>query len=93
MSYEECVGESLDPLFIDGDHSKEGCEADFRLYEPHLRPGGLLLLHDIVPEKCGCDGPRHVIDTVVRAQPGRFDIVELPTTPMDYGLAVIRKKA
>lgn len=93
MAYAECVGEPLDFLFIDGDHTKAGCEADFRLYEPHLRPGGLLLLHDTVPEKCGWDGPRHVIDNLVRTQPGRFDIVELPTAPRDYGLAVIRKKA
>jgi predicted O-methyltransferase YrrM len=93
MAYAECVGEPLDFLFIDGAHTKEGCEADFRLYEPRLRPGGLLVLHDIVPGKCGWAGPRHVIDNVVRAQPERFDVLELPTAPKDYGMAVIRKKA
>ena len=40
----------LDLLYIDGDHSFEGVAADFRLYTPLVRPGGLVVLHDIVPD-------------------------------------------
>jgi len=33
-------------LFIDGDHSYEGAEKDFRLWAPFLIPGGTLIMHD-----------------------------------------------
>jgi len=42
--------DGLDVLFIDGDHSYEGVASDFDAYEPLLRPGGLLVFHDIVPD-------------------------------------------
>jgi predicted O-methyltransferase YrrM len=40
-------GEPLDVLFIDGDHSYDGVAADFELYRPLVRPGGMIGLHDI----------------------------------------------
>jgi cephalosporin hydroxylase len=43
-------GHQLDLLFIDGDHSYEGVQADFLNYSPLVRPGGLIVLHDIVPD-------------------------------------------
>jgi predicted O-methyltransferase YrrM len=47
----ECLaGESLDLLYIDGDHSYEGVRADFNLYSPLVRPGGIIIFHDIVPD-------------------------------------------
>ena len=36
----------LDLLFIDGDHSREGCAFDFEHFSPLLRIGGYLLIHD-----------------------------------------------
>jgi predicted O-methyltransferase YrrM len=42
-------GRPVDLLFIDGDHTREGVEADFRMYSPLLRAGGLVAFHDIVP--------------------------------------------
>lgn len=44
------AGRPVDLLYIDGDHSFEGVAADFRLYTPLVRPGGLVVLHDIVPD-------------------------------------------
>jgi predicted O-methyltransferase YrrM len=41
--------DGLDALFIDGDHSYEGVAADFELYHPLVRSGGLVAFHDIVP--------------------------------------------
>ena len=38
--------EPLDLLFLDGDHSYEGCRADVLAWLPHLKPGGLIVLHD-----------------------------------------------
>lgn len=40
-------GSPLDLLFIDGDHSYEGVKRDFEMYAPLVRPGGLIVLHDI----------------------------------------------
>jgi predicted O-methyltransferase YrrM len=48
-------GHPLDLLFIDGDHSYAGVKADFAHYSPLVRPGGLIALHDIVPDY----GTRH----------------------------------
>jgi predicted O-methyltransferase YrrM len=44
--------EPLDLLFIDGDHSYEGCRADVLTWMPHLKPGGTLIMHDYTPS-CG----------------------------------------
>jgi len=44
----------LDLLFIDGDHSYEGVKQDFLLYRELVRPGGLIMFHDVAhhaPEK------------------------------------------
>jgi predicted O-methyltransferase YrrM len=41
------IGNQIDLLFIDGDHSYEGCRRDVRRFVPHcLRPGGYFILHD-----------------------------------------------
>jgi predicted O-methyltransferase YrrM len=45
----ELVRDSVDFLFIDGDHTYEGVSADYTAYAPLVRPGGLIALHDIVP--------------------------------------------
>ncbi len=41
-------GRPLDFLFIDGDHHYEGVSADFAIYSPLVRRGGLIAFHDIV---------------------------------------------
>lgn len=46
------VGKELHPailfdlIFIDGDHSYEGCAGDINAWLPHLKPGGVLAIHD-----------------------------------------------
>jgi predicted O-methyltransferase YrrM len=42
-------GRPVDFLFIDGDHTRAGVEADFRMYSSLVRKGGLAAFHDIVP--------------------------------------------
>jgi predicted O-methyltransferase YrrM len=44
------AGRPIDLLFIDGDHAYAGVRADFELYAPLVRPGGLIAFHDIVPD-------------------------------------------
>lgn len=33
-------------VFIDGDHSYEGCKGDIEAWFPHLVPGGIMAIHD-----------------------------------------------
>ena len=40
----------LDVLLVDGDHTREGYRADLEKYFPLVKPGGLILSHDISPE-------------------------------------------
>lgn len=54
----------IDLLFIDGDHSIEGCIYDYENYSPKIKPGGYLLFHDYNPG--GKDvGPTWVIEKLV----------------------------
>ena len=41
------VDVDIDLLFIDGDHTFAGVNRDWDLYSPLVRPGGLVVLHDI----------------------------------------------
>jgi len=51
---------SLDFLFIDGDHTYKGVRADFEMYAPIVRRGGLIAFHDIVkhPPQAECEVER-----------------------------------
>jgi hypothetical protein len=42
---------ALDLLFIDGDHSIEGCSFDFDEYHKTINPGGYLAFHDYYPDR------------------------------------------
>lgn len=44
------AGRKLDVLYLDGDHSYDGVKADFELFTPLVRAGGLVVFHDIVPD-------------------------------------------
>lgn len=41
-------GESVDFLFIDGDHTYEGVKQDFEMYRRLVADGGIIAFHDIV---------------------------------------------
>lgn len=45
----ELAGQQVDLLFIDGDHSYDGALSDFGRYSQLVRPGGLICMHDVVP--------------------------------------------
>lgn len=46
----QLAGKQLDVLYLDGDHTYEGIKTDFEFYGPLVRPGGLIVFHDIVPD-------------------------------------------
>jgi len=48
------AGEPADFVFIDGDHSYDGVRADWQIWTPLVRPGGLVAFHDTWP-----NGDRH----------------------------------
>lgn len=52
-------------LFIDGGHTMEAALADWRGWTPHLRPGGLLAIHDVFPDPA--DGGRPPFEIYQRA--------------------------
>lgn len=54
----------IDLLFIDGDHSYEGCLADWNAYAGLLSPNAVIAFHDVG----WADGVRRVIDEEVRAR-------------------------
>jgi len=41
----------IDLLFIDADHTYEGVKKDFEMYEPLVREGGRIVLHDIITHR------------------------------------------
>ena len=87
------IHQAVDLLFIDGDHSIPGVLADFNTYVHDVRPGGMLVLHDIYPTMCGCDGPRALIDALEYSGdiPRHLDKTELMTAD-GFGVALLRRK-
>lgn len=55
----------IDFLFIDGDHSIEGCKFDFCNFEKYLKKGGYLAFHDYSPDRIDL-GPTWVINNLVK---------------------------
>lgn len=65
------VTHELGLLFIDGGHSSAAASADLEGWAPKLRPGGLLLIHDVFPDPS--DGGRPPYEIYQRALgSGRF---------------------
>lgn len=89
----------LDLLLIDGDHTRDGYRADLERFYPLVKPGGLILSHDIAPEPGqtledapGSDFP----STAIREEYFAFaDTHHLAheELPGKYGLGVMTKPA
>jgi predicted O-methyltransferase YrrM len=52
-------------LFIDGGHGTEPAHRDYEQWTPHVRTGGLLLIHDVFPDPA--DGGRPPYEIYCRA--------------------------
>jgi predicted O-methyltransferase YrrM len=81
-------GNQLDLLFIDADHSYDGALSDFNRYSQLVRPGGLICLHDVVPN------PHNSAIEVDRVwedvSPGRQNIViKDPANLPRFGIGVV----
>ncbi|HPU12859.1 MAG TPA: class I SAM-dependent methyltransferase [Aeromicrobium sp.] len=51
----------LDAVFIDGGHTEEAAQADYAGWAPHVRDGGVLIIHDVFPDpNDGGQAPFHI---------------------------------
>jgi len=87
----------IDVLFIDGDHSKAGVINDIE-YARQLRPGGMVIFHDIAPEPNVTNDPtwpsddvKSVYEALCRSMEPSGWTHEEP--PGRYGLGVLHKPA
>jgi predicted O-methyltransferase YrrM len=82
----------VDFALIDGDHTIKGAVRDLEAVEPVLNPGGYILLHDTFPEECGDHlGPRHIVDHIASVAKGLYQVCDLYTAPLNYGMALLRR--
>jgi predicted O-methyltransferase YrrM len=82
----------VDLALIDGNHTTPGVLEDLWAIEPVLNTGGYILLHDTFPEQCGDhEGPRHVIDHIRTVAQGLYEVCELYTAPLNYGMCLLRR--
>lgn len=65
----------IDFLFIDADHSIEGCKQDFLGYSDAIRIGGYIAFHDYQPYRKDL-GPTWVIDNLVLPS-GRYSFQDI----------------
>ena len=73
-------------IFIDGGHSEEAAQNDYRLWSRRLNPGGLLAIHDVFPNPK--DGGRPPFNIYLKAiESGHFEEIE-----MIKSLSLLRKK-
>jgi len=73
MSHEVAAGWSgeLDLVFIDGDHSEQGCERDWLDWSPFVALGGHVVFHDARADQAGgrgLPGPTAVVARHLRGQ-------------------------
>ena len=86
------IGDSIDFVMIDGDHSIEGCIKDFELVAPYVATGGYILFHDVFPDYCGVEGPAYaLLDKVIPSD--KYEVCQIYTAPLNFGFALVRKIA
>lgn len=88
------AGQSIDFLFIDGDHSYSGVRADFETYRSLVSPTGLIAMHDIssVPGHASIEVPRfwNELETISFDRKIKEFVAVRGKTP---GIGVVRKVA
>lgn len=87
---------ALDILLIDGDHTRRGYRRDLDRFFPFVKPGGLILSHDICPEPGQTleDGGGDYPSVAVREEFYKFCLehdLENFELPGKYGIGVMLK--
>lgn len=75
------TGGPVDLVFIDGDHSLEGCREDWEAWSGHVVPGGAVAFHDARLGRLGGGGgpgPTEVVDQLFRGSqpPGGWALAD-----------------
>jgi predicted O-methyltransferase YrrM len=78
-------GTPLGMLFIDGGHSLEAAMADYQSWVTHIKPGGILAIHDIFPNPAEGGQAPYIIYKLAEAS-GLFEKL-----PMVNTLGLFRK--
>ena len=78
----------VDAVFIDGGHTEEAAQADYAGWAPWVRPGGVLVIHDVFPDPAdGGQAPFHVYERALAdgfvevAGTGSLRALEAPAAP------------
>lgn len=79
--------------FLDADHTEQAIWDDFSAIEPLLDTGGYVLLQNTLPELCGSEGPRKLLDTVNERAVGGYQVIDLYQSPVNYGFGLLRRIA
>jgi predicted O-methyltransferase YrrM len=84
----EALDGPLDLLFLDGDHSAAGIARDFALYEPLVRSGGLIAIHDI-DARTNDDVP--AFWRAMRERYDHIEIIDRRHAPQGLGVGILVK--
>lgn len=92
--------ESLDFVYIDGDHSIEGITSDLKLWYPKIKPWGLVAGHDIVSARKGVLDGKPPIDNdygrnIRKALweltiPNHLDIYLIPEVAANWSFFIVK---
>jgi cephalosporin hydroxylase len=74
----------VDFLFIDGDHSYDGVRRDYYDYSQFVKPGGLIVFHDV----SGLGEVKAFWDEVKRSNMS----IEIVESPQSWGIGIIQKR-
>jgi cephalosporin hydroxylase len=85
-------GRKVDVLFIDGDHSYDGVTADWSMYAPLVRAGGLTVFHDVANDSPMTAGARAFWEEMKRecADVGEPVIEIASETHRPVGFGIVR---
>ena len=56
----------IDLLFLDGDQSPAGARAGYLAWARHLRPGGVIAVHNSIATEPEHDGSRRLVEELIR---------------------------
>jgi predicted O-methyltransferase YrrM len=77
-------GNAADFLFIDADHTASGVRADYAMYNPLVRPGGMIAFHDI-----GITRPEYGVRKLWQELSTSSKSREIMGKPLTYGIGLL----
>ncbi len=79
----------IDLLFIDGSHLYEDVKADFELFFPWVKPGGMVLFHDVDPAFPGVLKVWNELAKDRLSRLGKFQTLSFGTKPESHTVFVV----